>query len=77
MKPCPPAEYLAPRATSAWPPLPDYRRLPIDSDAHYRTQLDWLRFGCQRAAMCGVPAGRVVTTWPAERLLDGAAGHAA
>jgi len=49
----------------------------IDTDAHAPGQLDWLRFGCERAAMCGVPAERVVNTWPAERLLDWAAGHAA
>jgi putative hydrolase len=49
----------------------------IDTDAHAPGQLDWLRFGCERAAMCGVPAERVVNTWPAERLLDWAGGHAA
>jgi putative hydrolase len=49
----------------------------IDTDAHAPGQLDWLRFGCERAALCGVPAERVVNTWPAERLLDWAAGHAA
>ena len=31
----------------------------IDTDAHAPGQLDWLRFGCVRAAMCGVPAERV------------------
>ncbi len=41
----------------------------IDSDAHFSTQLDWLRFGCERAARCGVPVDRVVNTWPAARLL--------
>jgi putative hydrolase len=49
----------------------------IDTDAHAPGQLDWLRFGCERAALCGVPAERVVNTWPAERLLGWAAGHAA
>jgi putative hydrolase len=49
----------------------------IDTDAHAPGQLDWLRFGCERAALCGVPHERVVNTWPAERLLDWAAGHAA
>ncbi len=42
----------------------------IDTDAHAPGQLDWLRFGCERAAMCGVPADRVVNTWPVERLLE-------
>lgn len=40
----------------------------VDSDAHAPGQLDWLRYGCERAARCGVPAERVVNTWPAERL---------
>jgi putative hydrolase len=34
----------------------------IDSDAHAPGQLDWQRNGCERAALCGVPAGRVVNT---------------
>ena len=42
----------------------------IDTDAHAPGQLDWLRFGCERAAMCGVPADRVVNTWPVDRLLE-------
>jgi len=42
----------------------------IDTDAHAPGQLDWLRFGCERAAMCGVPADRVVNTWSVERLLE-------
>ncbi|MFG3440729.1 PHP domain-containing protein [Nonomuraea sp. NPDC047897] len=36
----------------------------IDSDAHAPGQLDWQRFGCERAALCGIPADRVVNTWP-------------
>ena len=47
----------------------------IDTDAHAPGQLDWLRFGCERAALCGVPADRVVNTWPAEELLAWTAGH--
>ncbi|GHJ11411.1 PHP domain-containing protein [Micromonospora humidisoli] len=45
-------------------------RFAIDTDAHAPGQLDWQRFGCVRAALCGVPADRVVNTWPADRLLD-------
>ncbi|MEU9303578.1 PHP domain-containing protein [Streptomyces sp. NPDC048269] len=41
----------------------------IDTDAHAPGQLDWQILGCERAAECAVPAGRVVNTWPAERLL--------
>jgi putative hydrolase len=47
----------------------------IDTDAHAPGQLDWLRFGCERAALCGVPADRIVNTWPAEQLLEWTAGH--
>ena len=47
----------------------------IDTDAHAPGQLDWLRNGCERAALCGVPAERVVNTWPMERLVEWAAGH--
>jgi putative hydrolase len=49
----------------------------IDTDAHAPGQLDWLHFGCERAALCGVPADRVVNTWSAEQLTEWAAGHAA
>ncbi|HEY6423636.1 MAG TPA: PHP domain-containing protein [Pseudonocardiaceae bacterium] len=34
----------------------------IDSDAHAPGQLDWLPYGCERAALCGVSADRVVNT---------------
>jgi putative hydrolase len=49
----------------------------INTDAHAPGQLDWQRFGCERAALCGVPADRVVNTWPAEQLVAWAAAHAA
>jgi putative hydrolase len=47
----------------------------IDTDAHAPGQLDWLRFGCERAALCGVSAGSVVNSWPAERLLEWTSSH--
>jgi putative hydrolase len=47
----------------------------IDTDAHAPGQLDWLHFGCERAALCGVDAESVVNTWPADRLLEWARGH--
>ncbi|MGW5848844.1 PHP domain-containing protein [Streptomyces sp. NPDC055254] len=40
----------------------------IDTDAHAPGQLDWQILGCERAAECGVPAGRVVNTWTAEQV---------
>jgi putative hydrolase len=45
----------------------------IDSDAHATGQLEWQPHGCEKAVAGGVPADRVVNTWPAERLLAWAA----
>jgi putative hydrolase len=42
--------------------------LAIDSDAHAPGQLDWLPYGCERAAACAVAAERVVNTWSADDL---------
>jgi putative hydrolase len=41
----------------------------VDTDAHAPGQLDWLDYGCTRAAACGVPTDRILNTWPVERLL--------
>lgn len=40
----------------------------IDTDAHAPGQLDFLAYGAARAAANGVPADRIVTTWPLPRL---------
>jgi putative hydrolase len=50
-------------------------RFSIDTDAHAPGQLDWLPYGCERAARCAVPVERVVNTWPVEQLLDWARAH--
>ena len=42
----------------------------IDSDAHAPGQLDFLIYGSARAERMGVPAERIVNTWPLERLLS-------
>jgi putative hydrolase len=42
----------------------------IDSDAHAPGQLDFLQYGAERAARNGVPAERIITTWPLDRLLE-------
>jgi putative hydrolase len=42
----------------------------IDTDAHAPGHLDFLRYGAVRASANGVPADRIVTTWPPERLLE-------
>ncbi|GGP59520.1 PHP domain-containing protein [Streptomyces calvus] len=41
----------------------------VDTDAHAPGQLDWQILGCARAQECGVPPGRVVTTWSLEQVL--------
>jgi len=50
-------------------------RFTIDTDAHAPGQLDWQRYGCERAVACGVPAERIVNTWSLEELLTWAEGH--
>lgn len=50
-------------------------RFAVNSDAHAPGQLDWLRFGCERATQCGMGPQQVVNTWPAEQLLAWAARH--
>lgn len=47
----------------------------IDTDAHAPGQLDWQRFGCERAALCGVPKDRVVNAWSVDNLLAWTGGH--
>lgn len=42
----------------------------IDSDAHAPGQLSLIDHGAERAERLGVPAERIVTTWPLERLRE-------
>ena len=42
----------------------------IDTDSHAPGQLEFLGYGAQRALDAGVPAERIVNTWPADRLLE-------
>ncbi|MFB8386018.1 PHP domain-containing protein [Microbacterium sp. NPDC055910] len=42
----------------------------IDSDAHAPGQLSLLDHGAERAERAGVPADRIVTTWPLDRLRE-------
>jgi putative hydrolase len=46
----------------------------IDTDAHAPGQLGLLDFGASRAEAHGIPADRIITTWPVDRLLDWARG---
>ena len=47
----------------------------IDTDAHAPGQLDWLDYGCGRAALCGVEPERVVNTRDLDALLAWTASH--
>jgi putative hydrolase len=42
----------------------------IDSDAHAPGQLSLLDHGAARAEAAGIPADRIVTTWPLDRLRE-------
>ncbi|WP_280273217.1 PHP domain-containing protein [Nocardia wallacei] len=42
----------------------------VDTDAHAPGQLDWQGYGCERAVANGVPAERIINTWPMEKLLE-------
>lgn len=44
-------------------------RFAVSTDAHAPGQLEFLGYGAQRALDHGVPAERIVNTWPAELLL--------
>ena len=46
----------------------------IDSDAHAPGQLDMKAYACERAERLGIPADRIVTTWPVEAVLEWARG---
>jgi putative hydrolase len=46
----------------------------IDSDSHAPGHLGLLDFGAARAEAHGIPAERIVTTWPVERVVDWARG---
>ena len=50
-------------------------RFSIDTDAHAPGQLDWLPYGCDRAAECEVPVDRIVNTMGADELAAWAASH--
>ncbi|MDQ3988376.1 MAG: PHP domain-containing protein [Actinomycetota bacterium] len=47
----------------------------IDTDAHAPGQLDWLPYGCERAAECDVPPAQVVNTWAPRDVLAWAGDH--
>jgi len=42
----------------------------VDTDAHAPGQLAFQDYGCARAVANGIPADRIVNTWPLDRLLE-------
>lgn len=52
-------------------------RLSIDTDAHAPGQLEWLAYGCERAAACGVELASIVNAMPADDLVAWARSHEA
>lgn len=52
-------------------------RFAVNTDAHAPGQLEWLPYGCDRAAQCGVPVESVVNTMTADDLLAWTASHGA
>jgi len=49
-------------------------RLSIDSDAHAPGQLEWVNYGCDKAALAGIEADRILNTRSADHLLELLAG---
>lgn len=48
----------------------------IDTDAHAPGQLEWMHFGCDRAAECGLTTEGIVNTKGAEELIAWTRSHA-
>jgi putative hydrolase len=51
-------------------------KVSIDTDAHAPGQLEWLPYGCDRAAECEVPAESIVNAMDADGLAAWTASHA-
>lgn len=45
-------------------------RVSIDSDAHAPGQLEWVNYGCDKAALAGIGADQVLNTRSADDLVD-------
>ena len=50
-------------------------KFAIDTDAHATGQLEWLAYGADKAARCGVPVDDIVNTWTADEILGWAESH--
>jgi putative hydrolase len=54
----------------------DYEcKVSIDTDAHAPGQLEWLPYGCDKAARHAVPLDQIVNSWDADTLLAWASSH--
>jgi len=51
-------------------------KVSIDTDAHAPGQLEFLAYGCDKAARHGIDPSIIVNTWPADDLLAWTASHA-
>lgn len=51
-------------------------KISIDTDAHAPGQLEFQKYGCDKAAEHGIEPERIVNTWPADDLLAWTASHA-
>ena len=52
-------------------------RFSIDTDAHAPGQMEWLAYGCDKAALHGIEPERIVNTMPADDLVAWASSHVA
>jgi putative hydrolase len=50
-------------------------KISIDTDAHAPGQLEWQRFGCDKAARHEIELDRIVNTWGPDELLEWAGSH--
>jgi putative hydrolase len=50
-------------------------KISIDTDAHATGQLEWQRYGCEKAARHDIDVERIVNTWAVDDLLDWAGSH--
>jgi len=51
-------------------------KISIDTDAHAPGQLEWLAYGCDKAARHEIALDQIVNTWDADALVAWAASHA-
>ncbi len=50
-------------------------KISIDTDAHAPGQLEFQRYGCDKAARHGIDAAQIINTWPADELLAWTGTH--